>query len=106
MAAGCQTESDQQDSGKKGRMTSKKQQKKRMARRIQLEFDPFVKKALKELSDELGVSQSQIAQFFIMTGMRNTQSMSKYLEPSDAPMWQYRINFDRLKRDLGIKDEE
>jgi len=80
-------------------MSSKKQQKRRQARRLQLDIDEDVKQMLRDLSDEWGVSQSQIVQFFIITGDIN--QLSRYLEPSDAPMWQYRINFDRLKRDLG-----
>ena len=81
-------------------MTSKKQQQKRQARRLQLDIDEDVKKILKDMSDEWGVSQSQIVQFFLLTGDIN--QISQYLEPSDAPMWKYRINFDQLKRDLGI----
>ena len=81
-------------------MTSKKQQQKRQARRLQLDIDEDVKKMLKDMSDEWGVSQSQIVQFFLVTGDIN--QISRYLEPSDAPMWKYRINFDQLKRDLGI----
>ena len=87
-------------------MTSKKQLEKRKARRYQLELDEDVKESIKSLSVELGVSQSQIVQFFILTGLSDIRSgrnlMSRYLEPSEAPMWQYRINFDRLKSDLGL----
>jgi DNA-binding MurR/RpiR family transcriptional regulator len=88
-------------------MTSKKQQEKRKQRRVQLEFDEDVKEAIRDLSAELGVSQSQIVQFFILTGLQDfnagKSALSRYLEPSDAPMWQYRINFERLKRDLGYE---
>ena len=87
-------------------MTSKKQLEKRKSRRYQLELDEDVKESIKSLSVELGVSQSQIVQFFILTGLSDIRSgrnlMSRYLEPSEAPMWQYRINFDRLKSDLGL----
>ncbi len=86
-------------------MTSKKQLARRKERKIQLEFDKEVKQDLKDLSVELGVSQSQIAQFFVMTGLQNINvsksTLSRYLEPSPSPLWQFRINFDRLKKDLG-----
>ena len=86
-------------------MTSRKHKKWRKQRRIELSFDEDVKDMLRDLSQELGVSQSQIMQFFFLTGINNVSAarslLPKYLEPSEAPMWQYRINFDRLKRDLG-----
>lgn len=89
-------------------MTSKKHLDKRKQRRFQLEFDEDVKAAIRELSIELGVSQSQIVQFFVLTGLSDfhtsKSTLSRYLEPSDAPMWQYRINFERLKRDLGFEE--
>ncbi len=85
-------------------MASRKHKEWRKKRRIELSFDEDIKKMLRDLSQELGVSQSQIMQFFFVTGINNVSAarslLSRYLEPSEAPMWQYRINFDRLKRDL------
>jgi hypothetical protein len=88
-------------------MTSRKHREKRKQRRIELSLDDDVKKMLRDLSQELGVSQSQIMQFFFLTGINNVSAarslLPKYLEPSEAPMWQYRINFDRLRQDLGYE---
>ncbi len=89
-------------------MTSRKHKNWRKQRRTELSFDEDVKEMLRDLSQEIGVSQSQIMQFFFLTGINNVGQarslMSRYLEPSEAPMWQYRINFDRFKRDLGIDE--
>ncbi|RPJ55775.1 MAG: hypothetical protein EHM12_11570 [Dehalococcoidia bacterium] len=88
-------------------MTSKKQLEKRKARRYQLDLDEGVKESIKALSVEFGVSQSQIVQFFILTGLSDIRSgktiLSQYLEPSEAPMWQNRVNFNRLKSNLGLE---
>ena len=83
-------------------MASRKHKEWLKRRRLELYLDEDVKADLKAMSEELGVSQSQIVQFYLMTGMRDTRSLSKYLEKSEAPMWEHKINFDRLKRDLGI----
>ena len=82
-----------------GKKKSRKEQKK--ARRIQLELDEDVKAELKAMSDELGVSQSQIMQYLFLTG--DISGITKYLENSSSPVWKSKINFDRLKRDLGKK---
>ncbi len=86
-------------------MSTKKHREWLKERRVQIFIDPEVREQLKALSDELGVSASQLYQYFVMCGMNNVSAaikvLPKYLEKSDAPMWQYRINFERLKKDLG-----
>ena len=85
-------------------MPSKKHRDKSKARRIQLEIDEDVKDAIKDLSDEMGVSQSQLYQYFAILGLNNIAQarsiLPRYLEKSNAPMWEHRINFDRLRKDL------
>jgi hypothetical protein len=87
-------------------MSSRKHKERRQRRRIELSLDEDVKEMLSDLSIELGVSQSQIMQFFFLTGIKNVSKarslLPTYLEPSKAPMWQYRIDFDRLKKDFGF----
>ena len=74
-------------------MTSKKQLQKRLSRRLQIEIDENIKETVKDLSTELGVSQSQLIQYFIICGVNNIDAAMKrlprYLDPSQAPMWQY-----------------
>ena len=82
-----------------GKKKNRKEQKK--ARRIQLELDEDVKAELKAMSDELGVSQSQIMQYLFLTG--DIKGITKYLENSSSPVWKSKVNFDRLRRDLGKK---
>ena len=61
---------------------------------------------IKTLSEEFGVSQSQLYQYFAITGLNNMpaalRALPRYLEKSPAPMWEHSINFERLKEDLGI----
>jgi len=75
---------------------------KRRKRRYQLEIDEDIKDRIAELSEQHGVSQSQLVQYFLMTGLQDDASLSSYLEDSPAPMWKHRINFDKLRRDLGL----
>ena len=87
-------------------MASKKHRERLKARRIELFIDQDVKEGIKALSEELGVSQSQLYQYFALTGLNNVPAalkvLPRYLEKSPAPMWEHSINFDRLKKDLGI----
>ena len=86
-------------------MSTKKHRDWLKERRVQIFIDPEIKEEVKGLSDELGVSASQLYQYFVMCGINNIpaamKALPKYLEKSDAPMWQYRINFERLKQDMG-----
>lgn len=88
-------------------MTSKKHRDRLKARRIELYIDEEVKDAIRDLSEELGVSQSQLYQYFAITGLNNVsaamKSLPRYLEKSQAPMWEHTINFERLFKDLGIE---
>ena len=87
-------------------MASKKHRDRLKARRIELFIDQEVKNAIKDLSEELGVSQSQLYQYFAVTGLNNVSaalnSLPRYLEKSRAPMWEHTINFERLYKDLGL----
>lgn len=84
---------------------SKKQREKRKQTRVELDFKPSVKKMFKDMSDELGVPMSQLVQFFALVGLEQGQRvLGRYLEPSDSPAWQQRINFDRLLQDLDIDE--
>lgn len=89
-------------------MPSKKHQDRSKKRRIQLEIDSDVKDVIQGLSDEYGVSKSMLYQYFAMVGIKNaSQSLAllpKYLEASNAPMWRSRINFERLRKDLGWEE--
>jgi len=89
-------------------MASKKHRDRLKARRIELFIDEEVKGAIKSLSEELGVSQSQLYQYFAITGLNNVSAafklLPRYLEKSRAPMWEHSINFDRLKKDLGLDE--
>ena len=82
-----------------GRQRLKETRKKR---RYQLELDEEVKDAVADLSERLGVSQSQLVQFFVLTGLQNPEAITPYLEPSPAPMWKHRLSFEKLRRDLDL----
>lgn len=88
-------------------MASRKHKERLKARRVEIFVDEDIKEAINALSDEFGVSRSQLYQYFAMMGLNNvkdaTKLLSRYLEPSEAPMWQHRINFERLRKDLGIE---
>ncbi len=79
--------------------------KKRLARLIRLELDPELKGYLKDKSDEIGISQSQIVEYLVMLDRAGASPqdypLAKYLEHSKSPAWRYRLNKDRLRRDLG-----
>jgi hypothetical protein len=70
-------------------------------RRTTIELDEDVKEYLRDMSQELGVSMSSIIQYFILTG--SLDGIAKYLEKSNAPMWEHKLNLDRLKKDKGFK---
>lgn len=87
-------------------MASRKHRERLKARRIELFIDEEVKEEIKTLSEEFGVSQSQLYQYFAITGLNNMptalRALPRYLEKSPAPMWEHSINFERLRKDLGI----
>ncbi len=87
---------------------SKKRDKLRQKRRLQLEVDPGIKEDLKALSDELGIPQSQIVALFILHGLDGIRSgeidLAKYVESSGSPqLWKWNINLERFKRDKHKK---
>jgi len=83
-------------------MPSKKWWKQReKKRRTTIELDEDVKAYLQDQSAELGVSMSSIIQYYILTG--SLKGIERYLENSQAPMWDKRLNLDRLKKDKGFK---
>jgi predicted DNA-binding protein len=88
-------------------MTSKKQQKKRKERRIQLDIDPELKKTLADLSAELGIPQSQIVSLFIEYGLEGLRSgdidLEKYTKPARSPIWRHVIDLDKFRKDQKKK---
>jgi hypothetical protein len=84
---------------------SKKQRQEMDEKRVTLYFDEKTRQDLQDLSDELGVPRSQIMAYFFLAGMNNFAQaralLPRYLVPSKAARWQFNIDLERFREDLG-----
>jgi hypothetical protein len=87
-------------------MPSKRQKKEMDARRLTIYWDDELRNELADLSEEMGIPQSQILAFYFITGnagLNNARQMlPRYLVPSGAARWKWNIDLDRLKEDFGL----
>jgi len=88
-------------------MVSKKHRQQENARKVTLFLNNAERELLSELSEEMGIPQSQLMAFFLVTGnagLANAKALlPRYLYPSKAARWKYNINLDQLKEDYNIE---
>jgi hypothetical protein len=86
-------------------LTSKKHNKRMNEKRVSLFFDDETKGLLNDLSTEWGVPKSQIVAYFLLAGAHNVNQarsiLPRYLVPSESPVWNYNIDLEQFRKDLG-----